>query len=325
VRDLEQVRAIMLGELECWPWQAVTAMRGLVERQLQQPGKQLRPRLGLAIADVFGARPEPTYPAVASIEFYHAASLILDDIQDGSDFRHGARSLHTTVGTGMAINVAATIRSLSYHTIHRSSSLRDDQKLDMHRRLDTAATHLLLGQSIDIGWNLDWYPAREDFPYEQMAAWKTGALFGCAASMAAVASEVALERVDAAEQIGTAFGVLYQMIDDYRDTFGTATGAEPVGDDIARGRPGYPEIVLRRVNPGSAARAGSHAQIRELMKVLGIEHIVRRRILREACSVVEAARTLNAHAGGVAELVASVLALVGMNLNQPGAACQESA
>jgi geranylgeranyl pyrophosphate synthase len=143
--------------------------------------------------------------------------------------------------------------------------------------------------------------------------------------MAAVASEVALERVDAAEQIGTAFGVLYQMIDDYRDTFGTATGAEPVGDDIARGRPGYPEIVLRRVNPGSAARAGSHAQIRELMKVLGIEHIVRRRILREACSVVEAARTLNAHAGGVADLVASVLALVGMNLNQPGAACQESA
>lgn len=328
---LPHIDQVMLGELDLWPWHVVSPMRGLIERQLRQPGKRLRPRLAMAVADLFGGPARAAYPGAASIEFYHVASLILDDIQDASALRHGTQALHTIVGTGTAINVAATIRSLSYHTVHHSALLRPDQKLELHRRLDTAATYLLLGQSIDVGWQSGWFAEAGEFPYEQMAAWKTGSLFACAAATAAVACDVPMRLVDEAEQLGSDFGMLYQLIDDYCDAF-DSSGDSALPGDIAEGRPGYPEIVLRRLESSSGAgcgRAGAlllsqcadslagskrQQQVLDRMADLDVQRIVRRHIQDRARQLISAAKGLGTATDGIADLVACVLSLAGMKL-----------
>lgn len=243
-RHLIAVDDLMVAELARWPWADVRPLRDLVEEQIRREGKRLRPLLTFILVDLLAGSFEKSYPAAAGVELYHIASTVMDDVQDNADLRRGMRTIHTAYGTSVAINVAATVRSLSYHPIHRSTDLDPAEKLELHRRLDTAATVLLFGQSIDIGWNVSWYRSGEDFPYERMVEWKTGALFGCAAAMAAIVSGAQPSAIDAAGRFGTAFGALYQRIDDYVDMF---------GEDLRNAKLTYPVIRLRHNPPSPAA------------------------------------------------------------------------
>jgi geranylgeranyl pyrophosphate synthase len=242
---LSRVNSMMREELEYWPWEDVRPIRALVQDQLSRPGKRLRPVLGFAVAELLNGNYARAYPGAASVEFYHLASLILDDVQDNSAYRSGGTTVHATAGISTAINVAAMIRSLSYHPIHRSGVLRVEEKAELHHRLDLAATRLLLGQSIDIGWHADWYESLPAFPYDKMIARKTGALYEASASMAALISGAPAPLIDTIGSFGARFGALYQMIDDFRDTFGPPSSAEQsIPEDIAAGKPSYPLVVL---------------------------------------------------------------------------------
>jgi octaprenyl-diphosphate synthase len=253
-----QIDALMLAELRQWPWTFAAPLHRLIDAQLRQPGKRLRPLLALAITRMLGGQPERVYPGAAGVEFYHLASLILDDVEDNSDSRRGLHTIHTTAGTSTAINTAATIRSLAYHPIHRSPLLEPVEKLEMHRRLDIAATHLVIGQSIDIGWHAGWFQTPHAFPYDQMASWKTGALFAASASIAAIACGADHDLTERFAALGATFGWLYQMVDDAQDMFPTPgvadedAGAEvPVSLDLAQGKPTYPLLVLLNLLSGA--------------------------------------------------------------------------
>jgi geranylgeranyl pyrophosphate synthase len=221
--DLLRVDEALLGELTNWSWDDLGPLAGIVEAQVRRGGKRLRPLLLLALTRALARDTQDTDRAVApaaAVEFYHLAAIVLDDVQDQSAVRRGAPSVHAAAGPNTAINVAATIRSLSYHPIHRSVLLGDIEKHALHRELDEAATRLVLGQSIDIGWNQGWYPAPADFPYARMVRWKSGSLFGCAAAMAALVARMVPAEVDAARRFGVALGSLFQLVDDYLDAFG---------------------------------------------------------------------------------------------------------
>ncbi len=226
------VEEAMLAGLDQWRWDSIPQLRRIVETQIRWGGKRMRPLLALAFTDLYGGNSDDVITSAASVELYHLASLVLDDVQDNSAVRRGKPAVHTSTTTSTAINVAATIRSLSYHPLHRSDQLTPDRKLRLHRELDIAATQLVLGQSIDIGWNDGWYAGPGDFPYRDMVRWKTGSLYGCAAAMAAVACGV-VDAVDAAREFGVSFGSLFQGVNDYLDAF---------GDDRALGRPRFEDF-----------------------------------------------------------------------------------
>jgi geranylgeranyl pyrophosphate synthase len=218
----DEVGRCALDELAQWPWHAVPPLRDLIHQQLTTPGKRLRAHLALSTVEALGGDPRRVYAPAASAELYHLAALILDDIEDNSAFRRGAPAVHTTTATSTAINVAATIRSLAYHPVHRSPYLSTEEKYEIHRRLDGAATHLVLGQSIDIGWHNGWYASPAEFPYREMVRWKTGVLFGYSAWCGAYVSGADADTCQAAERFGTAAGALYQMVDDHADGFAEA-------------------------------------------------------------------------------------------------------
>jgi geranylgeranyl pyrophosphate synthase len=219
---LNEVSQCALDELAHWPWHVVPPLRDLIHKQLATPGKRLRARLALSIVESLDGDPHRVYAPAASAELYHLAALILDDIEDNSEFRRGAPAVHTTTATSTAINVAATIRSLAYHPVHRSPYLSNEEKYEIHRRLDNAATHLVLGQSIDIGWHNGWYATPAEFPYAEMVRWKTGVLFGYSAWCGAFVAGAAPDTCAAAERFGVEAGALYQLVDDHADGFAQA-------------------------------------------------------------------------------------------------------
>jgi octaprenyl-diphosphate synthase len=238
-RELELVNGFMSAEVTHWPWASLPEAERIIRDQLARQGKQLRPLLALAVADALGAGLDRVCAPAASVEFYHLAALVLDDVQDNSAVRRGAPAVHTTATTSMAINIAMTIRSLAYHPLHRSELLTPEEKLGLHRELDDAATELVLGQTIDIGWHLGWYDSHAQYPYDQMIQWKTGAMFGCAAAMGAQVAGASTTVVDTARQLGLSLGVLYQLADDYLDVF---------GEDRYLHRPRYEDFRGRKMS-----------------------------------------------------------------------------
>ena len=244
-RHIEQIERLMLAELEYWPWETLPQLREMAASYLSRPGKRLRPLLMLIFVDLGGGEFEKAYAAAAALEVYHTATLIYDDIQDNSEFRRGVPCAHVTASTSIAMNLAGTIRSFMYHILHRAKELLPEERLEIHRLIDEAATLVSLGQSIDIGWHEQWYPRYQDYPYEQMIRWKSAALFGCAAAIGAYLSGGDPKHVSLANIIGTELGSLFQKVDDYLDIFGNpAQAGRPLYNDLREGKLSLPILYL---------------------------------------------------------------------------------
>ncbi|NUW35567.1 polyprenyl synthetase family protein [Nonomuraea sp. SMC257] len=306
--DLTAMEHLVAEEIARSPLADLPELEKLVRHQLDGEGKQLRPLLSLAVADLTGGPRARVHPVAAAVELYHRASLILDDIQDNSDFRRGERTIHTTVGVGMAFNVAGIIRSMSYHVVDRSPELRAEDKLRIHRCLDTTAIRLYIGQSIDLGWHEGWYPTYEVFPYDQMIAHKTGALFGCAAWIGACAAG---GDPRLAESFGTHAGILYQLFDDFDDVFTRDGDVHSDSQDLRYQKPTAPILTLLTVlaETGNARDilritrwlSGMHGQADEdtawivrLLAEHGVAERLQRRLSQMAERLLEQAHNLAA-------------------------------
>jgi geranylgeranyl diphosphate synthase type I len=242
---LEHISELMLKELHYWPWENVPRLRAMASQYLLRTGKRLRPLLVLLFADACGAQLTRTYAAAAAIEVYHTATLIYDDIQDNAEFRRGLPCPHVTSSTSMAMNLAGTIRSLMYHILHRACDLTLAEQVEIHHRIDEAATRVSLGQSIDIGWHEQWYACYQEYPYEQMIRWKSAALFECAAAIGALLAGADPRTVALAASIGSDLGVLFQRVDDYLDIFGQpALVGRPLYNDLHEGKVSLPVLCL---------------------------------------------------------------------------------
>ena len=242
---LAETGKLMLSEVENLDWGYAPQMKALVLRYLTRTGKRLRPMMLFIFNDLFSGDVTRTCCAAASIETYHTATLIYDDIQDNSEFRRGLPCAHITASTSMAMNQAGVIRSLMYHMLYRCHKLSVEEQLAVHRYIDKATTLVAVGQSIDIGWHEGWYTTYRDFPYDAMIAQKTGALFGCAAATGAYLAGATQREIDVAEQMGTEIGSLFQTVDDYLDVFGDPVlMGRPLNDDLREGKITAPVLCL---------------------------------------------------------------------------------
>jgi octaprenyl-diphosphate synthase len=311
---LDAVRSLTARLVTQWAarWAHAAPLGAAVSKQLSRDGKSYRPTMALAVCNLLSSDPTRAYPVAASAEIYHAASLIFDDIEDNSDRRGGDTTMHATVGMSTAINVAGVIRSLSYHAIESSTNLTDPEKYALRRRLDHTSTVVPIGQGMDIGWQLGWYRSVLSFPYESMVAMKTGALFGYAAWGAAATGSTSDALVDRIADLATEIGSIYQLIDDFVDTFGQAGPGLP--DDVRDGKITYPVVLLARAldrdGRGStaadlfeAARTRNWASVQGerllgLLVELGIESVARADLHRRIDESVKRIESIRAGIGG---------------------------
>jgi geranylgeranyl pyrophosphate synthase len=72
---------------------------------LPRPAKALRPALCIATSLSLGGDLDAVLPSAAVLELFHNAFLIHGDVEDGSQLRRHAATLHRLHGTSIAINV----------------------------------------------------------------------------------------------------------------------------------------------------------------------------------------------------------------------------
>ena len=73
---------------------------------LERPGKNIRNTLLNAFNDWLQVPEKPLNIICEVIQMLHNASLLLDDIEDGSELRRGAPTAHKVFGEALTINSA---------------------------------------------------------------------------------------------------------------------------------------------------------------------------------------------------------------------------
>ena len=131
-------------------------MYGLVSDFMDRAGKGLRPALTIATARALGGKAEDAFSAAAGIEMLHNAFLVHDDIEDASDTRRGAPTMHRRAGIPIAVNTGDAMNALAMRLFRRSGErLGPAVVLRILDEVDHMLIESLEGQATELGWIRD--------------------------------------------------------------------------------------------------------------------------------------------------------------------------
>ncbi|MGW1978035.1 polyprenyl synthetase family protein [Streptomyces sp. NPDC001889] len=214
------------------------------ERALYRQGKRLRPAvLLLAARMVLGSAPLPgkVLQGAVSLEMLHVATLIHDDIVDGSALRRGLPSVNAARGTEAAV----LIGDLQFVQAIRGFVRTIDRDRDMaliELVLDTAF-QIGCGELDELRADLHQEPARLIEDYWRTADRKTAVLFGLAAEAGVTLADGRTSDARRAGFAGRRLGRALQVMDDLFDLAQDEAGSgKPRGMDLLRRRASLPLV-----------------------------------------------------------------------------------
>ncbi|MCG8648632.1 MAG: polyprenyl synthetase family protein, partial [Pirellulales bacterium] len=190
--------------------------------------------------DVAGKLPVSVRRAAMSIETFHKASLVHDDIEDDDAFRYGQPAVHRRFGLPTAINVGDYLIGLGYRLLSRSDD--EDQvpaeaRVDVLDSLAAAHTRLAEGQGAELLWR-----DAKDRRLTPLDALKVYALKTSPAFEAALFSGIRLAGDaqpyrEAIRKFSRNMGVAFQILNDLGDWCGDDSNKLAAGGDVFGGRP----------------------------------------------------------------------------------------
>lgn len=233
----------LLGEIgpsvpsEAWDAALLQPLRDFLGRD----GKRFRQRFVALCWELAGRSdaPPPLLPLL--IEYVHAGSLIVDDVQDASLVRRGDDALHVRYGVPLAINAGNWLYFFPLVMLERLA-LEPARELTLHRQMARTMLRCHFGQALDLAsrshaWGAKALPALASAITEL----KTASLFALSASIASEAAgadpAIATALAVFAGQLGTGL----QRLDDLgnlragRAGSGTSGQVDPKRHEDLRG------------------------------------------------------------------------------------------
>src|SRR4051812_38106922 len=173
-----------------------------------------------------------------SIESFHKASLVHDDIQDGDQFRYGQPTLHNEHGVPTAINIGDYLIGMGYRLISRDiDEVGANAAADILTKMADAHTRLSEGQ----GAELVWRDSRDKrlTPNEALKiyALKTAPAFEAALYSGLRLAGPANQYAEPIAQLAKHLGIAFQILNDLQDWQGDDFNKLTLGGDVLGGRP----------------------------------------------------------------------------------------
>ena len=257
-------------------------------------GKRWRPLLMMLFYNLY--RPDDDIlPLTPLVELPHNGSLIIDDIEDSSDWRRGKPAVHLLYGTDLSINTGNFLYFLPLVCID-SCNFADDIKLAAYRCYRDSMLNLHIGQGLDILWHRDkdYIPSVDE--YMTMCSFKTGELAQLAGYLGVRAGggseETALAMGKACQQMGVGF----QILDDVTNLT-TGNPGKKRGDDIVEGKKSLPVILCSQMG-------GDMTRLKEILAYAGSHGI------EKAGDAVEEAIALIQATGAIGKAKEKALAIL---------------
>ena len=215
-------------------------------------GKHSRPFMTMAVYDavtdaaatladgekIVAGFPDFVKRTAITIETFHKASLVHDDIEDNDAYRYGQETLHRQHGIATAINVGDYLVSLGYRIV-----AEDRQEMGAEAAADILAYRadchgrLCEGQGAELIWrdardkNLKPIDALKVYALKTSPAFE--AAFYCGLRLAGPCDDY----LAAVKSFSRNLGVAFQILNDIKDWERDAEKNDLVGMDLLGGRP----------------------------------------------------------------------------------------
>jgi len=230
-------------------------------------GHRFRPFLALLGYEAFCKQPVESIAnrMAVSVECFHKASLIHDDIEDNDNTRYGVETVHAEHGIPIAVNIGDLLIGEGYRLIAESDMapelIRDGLKI-----IARGHKALSIGQGAELvttsnGEILSISAILKIFENKTAAAFKVSLLLGATTGGA---DKISLEALD---RFSHNIGIAYQIMDDLSDYQGQ-------NGDIAVRKFSILLSLLKENFSGTEAKdfaTGDTDRIMELIKTLGIQ------------------------------------------------------
>lgn len=241
------------GPLDSARLDPLSATEAIAHDFLAKGGKYSRPFITLAVYDALsGGRAtardgaahiaanfsDAVRRAALSIETFHKASLVHDDIEDDDAFRYGEETIHKRFGTPTAINVGDYLIGMGYRLVSREAkTLGPDVAADILDCLADAHLRLSEGQGAELIWRDSSRKRLSPLDALKIYALKTAPAFEAALYMGARLAGPATQYVEPLKQFARNLGVAFQILNDLADWAADDHNKLAAGGDIFGGRP----------------------------------------------------------------------------------------
>ena len=232
--DMAAVDALITARMDS----PVPVIPALAEHLIAAGGKRLRPHLTVAAARLCGSPAGDDRPLklAAAVEFIHTATLLHDDVVDGSQLRRGKVAAHLIWGAASSVLVGDFLFARAFELMVEAGSMRALEILARASRVIAEGEVLQLTRAHDL--NLG------KATYLEIIGAKTAALFAAAAEAGAVAAGADDARVAAMRAYGMNLGLAFQLADDALDYGGNAEAlGKNAGDDFREGKATLPLLI----------------------------------------------------------------------------------
>ncbi len=194
---------------------------------LQGGGKRLRPSLVLLAGGAAGAEAPALIPVAAAAEIIHMATLVHDDIVDGSALRRGVPTVHAKWGEAFGVLIGDYLFARGFTMLAATGNNR------VVRIMSDVVSRMCAGEMREVA---DQWQACDEAGYLDRIDAKTGYFIAECCRLGAVAAGAPPRVEEALAAYGSAVGLAFQITDDVLDLTGSAASlGKPAGADLRAG------------------------------------------------------------------------------------------
>jgi octaprenyl-diphosphate synthase len=240
---MNAVNAVILERMQS----AIPLIPALAGHLIAGGGKRMRPMLTLAGAELVGYHGTRHHKLAAAVEFIHTATLLHDDVVDGSELRRGKAAANLIFGNPATVLVGDFLFTRSFELMVEDGSLKVLKILSHASSVisEGEVDQLTAARQIETG----------EERYLSIIGAKTAALFAAATRIAAVVAEKGEAEERALEDYGRNLGIAFQLVDDAIDYDSDAAEmGKGRGDDFREGKMTLP-VILAYARGSEAERA----------------------------------------------------------------------
>lgn len=215
-------------------------------------GKRLRPALAILSARACGYKGEQHANLATIIEFIHTATLLHDDVVDGSELRRGKETANNLWGNEASVLVGDFLYTRSFEM------MVEMDLMPLMRILSHTTNIIAEGEVLQLLNCND--PNTSEAAYLEVIHHKTAKLFEAAGQLGAVISSSDADTEHAMAKYAMHLGSAFQLVDDLLDySESSDTIGKNIGDDLAEGKPTLPLIYAMQHGDDTQRQVIRHA------------------------------------------------------------------
>ena len=216
-------------------------LQAALDHLISSGGKRIRPNITLLVGKLLNGDLRRLITLSAAIELLHTATLVHDDLIDGSLLRRGIPTLNSKWSP------AATVLTGDFMFAKAAKLAADTDSIPVMKLFANTLGTIVNGEiaqmfSSHCMGDINLY-------YDRIYA-KTASLFETSTTAAAIISNADLSQKEYLRQFGYELGIAFQIIDDVLDfTSNQEKLGKPVGGDLRLGLITLPAILYFANNP----------------------------------------------------------------------------